>query len=285
MQLIGNPGQRLNSARRNPVSLIGNLWRHRELIFLMTTREMAQRHRGTYLGLLWSFIMPFFMLCIYTLVFSLVLKAKWGDPAHPTAGMTHFAITLFAGLIPFNVFSETVLRAPTLVLNAPNYVKKVVFPLEILPVVTLGAALFHSLISAAILWVGTLLLVGSSSPTVLFLPLAYIPLILLCLGLGWFLASLGVYLKDIRQSMEIVVQILFFTSPIFYPETAVPESFRFWLRANPLTEIIGGFRKVLLWQEPLNWQMWALWTGITLLLAVTGYVWFMKTKSGFADVM
>jgi lipopolysaccharide transport system permease protein len=167
----------------------------------------------------------------------------------------------------------------------PNYVKKVVFPLEIFPVIILGAALFHSFLSIGILLLGVLIWQQSLSPMLVLLPLAYLPLMLWVLGLGWFLASLGVYVRDIQQSMTLLVQILFFMSPIFYPVSAVPEPFRFILYLNPLTTILDGFRRILLWQQPLSWPLWAMWSAIGLAIAVLGFVWFIKTKDGFADVI
>src|SRR5215471_10559134 len=205
----------------HPLRMVRNLWKHRELIAQLTRREITQRYQGTYLGVFWSFLNPFLMLLIYTFVFSVVFQAKWGDVNRPT-DVGQFALTLFAGLIPFNVFSEVVTRAPSLIVQVPNYVKRVVFPLEVLVVVALGSALVHSLISIGILLVGIVLCMGFLAPTAVFLPLIYLPLILLCLGLGWFLSSLGVYVRDIGHTVIIVVQMLFFMTPIFYPLTAVP---------------------------------------------------------------
>lgn len=267
----------------NPISIVRHLWRYRDLIVQMVRREVGQRYRGSYLGVLWSLITPLLMLAIYTFVFSTVFKARWRtDVETPPA---EFALTLFAGLTAFNIFSEVVGRAPTLILAVPNYVKKVVFPLEILPVVALGTALVNSLISVVLLLIGSLVLLGNFSTTVVLLPFAYLPLILLCLGLGWFLASLGVYVRDIGQGIGLVVQMLFFLSPVFYPATAVPEFLQSVFDFNPLTAILAGFRQTLLWGQMLEWPSWMLWTLLTSLLAVFGYAWFVRTKKGFADVM
>jgi lipopolysaccharide transport system permease protein len=264
--------------------MVRGLWKHRELIAQLTRREITQRYQGTYLGVFWSFLNPFLMLLIYTFVFSVVFQAKWGDVNRPT-DIGQFALTLFAGLIPFNVFSEVVTRAPSLILQVPNYVKRVVFPLEVLVVVALGSALVHSLISVGILLVGIVLCMGFLAPTAVFLPLIYLPLILLCLGLGWFLSSLGVYVRDIGHTVIIAVQMLFFMTPIFYPLTAVPAPFRFVMYLNPLMTVVDSFRRMLLRQQSLSWPLFVAWTTVTAVLAVLGYVWFMKTKSGFADVM
>lgn len=269
----------------NPVHLLRHLWWHRAFIVQLTGRDLTQRYRGSYLGMLWAVITPLLLLVIYTFVFSVVLHAKWGGALRPTQGRAEFALTLFAGLVPFTVFSEVLSRAPTLILQVPNYVKKVVFPLEVLPVIALNAALVHSFISLGILVMGIALCLGFISPMIILLPLAYLPLILLCMGLGWMLASLGVYVRDIGHSIGFIVQVLFFMSPIFYPVTAVPEHFRIVLYLNPMTIILDSFRRILLWQQPLAWPTWAACTVCTAILALTGYLWFMKTKAGFVDVI
>jgi lipopolysaccharide transport system permease protein len=279
-------GPHTGSAARylDPIRMARNLWRHRELARRLTQQEVAQRYRGSYLGMVWSFITPILMLCVYAFVFSIVFQARWGagtGGAHPG----EFALTLFAGLIPFGVFSEVVNRAPSIVLTMPNYVKKVVFPLEVLPLVAVGSAVVHSLISAAILLLGALVFLGSLSPTVVLLPLAYLPLVFLTLGLGWFLASLGVYVRDIGQVVTVVTQVLFFLSPIFYPVSAVPERLRFILYANPLTMILTDFRQTMLWGTVPVSVAWAGLTVSTAAVALLGYAWFMQTKKGFADVM
>ncbi|MGH2523460.1 MAG: ABC transporter permease, partial [Anaerolineales bacterium] len=173
-----------------PWQIVRHLWGFRDLIRQLVKRELGQRYQGSYLGFLWSFIVPLLMLLIYTFVFSVIFKSRWATTTEE-ARLGEFALTLFAGLAPFSVFSEVVNRAPNLILGVPNYVKKVVFPLEILPVVVLCASLFNSLISVGILLLGSLIFLGFISPAVVWLPLAYVPLALLCLGLGWLLASLG----------------------------------------------------------------------------------------------
>lgn len=270
--------------RSSDFNPIRNLWQRRELIGQLIQREVSVRYRGSYLGLLWSFIVPLLMLLIYTFVFSAIFNARWGK-GPGQAPMGEFALTLFAGLTPFNLFSEVLNRSPHLILTVPNYVKKVVFPLEALPVVAVGSALIHSLISVGIIVLGTRLFLGFFSPTLFLLPLAYLPLLLLTAGLSWFLAALGVYIRDIGQGIGVVVQMLFFLSPILYSVDTVPEQYRVWLYLNPLTTVLSGFRRTILWQEPLAWGAWAAWTILTTLLAWLGYVWFMKTKKGFADVL
>ena len=272
-------------AHLNPVALFVSLWSHRHLMRQITTRELTQRYQGSYLGMFWSFMVPLLMMAVYTFVFSVVFKARWRSDATTEASMGEFALTLFAGLTAFNVFSEVVNRAPSLILGVPNYVKKVVFPLEILPVVSVASAVINSFISAGLVVTGSLLLLHKFSGTLFLLPLAYLPLIFLALGLGWFLSSLGVYIRDVAQVIGIIVQMLFFMSPVFYPVSAVPEAIRPILMMNPLTPILESFRQVLLWGDPLNWLSWLAWTAGTFIFALFGYAWFAGTKKGFADVI
>jgi len=267
----------------NPVGPFYNLYLYRDLLRQFTRREIEGRYRGSYLGIVWSMLQPLFMLAIYTFVFSVIFKSHWQAGAEESQG--EFAITLFAGLIAFNVFSECIVRAPTLIISNPNYVKKVVFPLEILTASVLGSALFHSLISIAILIVASFLISGTVSITIVLLPLAVMPLMGLCLGLGWFLASLGVYVRDTAYAISILTQVLFFMSAIFYPISAVPEALQPIMYLNPMTTVAESFRHVLVWNRSLDWGPWLVVTIAAGLITLLGYTWFMKTKSGFADVL
>lgn len=276
------------SARRalhllNPFLLIRQLWQQRDLIRQMVRREVGQRYRGSYLGVLWSLITPLLMLSIYTFVFSIIFNARWRADVETPPG--EFALTLFAGLTAYNVFAEVMNRAPGLILAVPNYVKKVVFPLEILPVVSVGTAVVNSFVGVGLVILGNLIFFGAFSRTVFLLPLVYLPLVLLCLGLGWFFASLGVFVRDIGPGIGILVQMLFFLSPVFFPPTAVPELLRGMFYANPLTVILTGFRQTLLWGQVPDWPALAAWTALTGAVALLGYGWFIRTKKGFADVM
>jgi lipopolysaccharide transport system permease protein len=275
-------GTALRKQHLSPLAVLRHLWAYRELTAQLTVREVLQRYRGSYLGILWSFITPAVLLGVYTFVFSVVLKSRWGQ-GEETLG--EFALTLFAGLIAFNMFSEVVTRSPGIILASPNYVKKIVFPLEVLPVVMVGAALINSLIGLGILLVATYFLLGFVSPTLILLPLAYLPLILLCLSAAWFLASLGVYVRDVGQGVGLMVQILLFISPVFYQITAVPALIRPIMYINPLTTILSGFRRIILWRDMLPWWAWTGWIVLTALMAWLAYVWFMKTKKGFSDVL
>ncbi|MBC8160479.1 MAG: ABC transporter permease [Roseiflexaceae bacterium] len=267
----------------NPVAMMRNLWQHRDLIRQFTKRDIEGRYRGSFLGLFWSFINPLIMLLIYTFVFGIIFQARL--PEARTGSLGEFAVVIFCGLTAFNIFSECVNRAPTLIIGVPNYVKKVVFPLEILPVSTLGAALFHGSISFIILLIAHLLTNGIFYWTLLLLPIVLLPLICLGLGLGWFLASLGVFFRDISYVTTLVVQTLFFITPIFYILDAVPLSVRGFIQANPLTSVIDDVRRVVLWGQQPNWPFFYIVLAVCVLLMILGYTWFMKTKKAFADVM
>lgn len=267
----------------NPWRIVTNLWHHRELILQLTRRDVGQRYRGSYLGILWSFITPLAMLAIYTVVFALIFKARWR--ADRETSTLEFALILFAGLAAFNLFSEVTNRAAILVLQVPNYVKKVVFPLEILPVVSVSSSLVNSAITVALVILGDLVLLGHVSKTLWLLPLAYLPLLLLCLGVSWLVASLGVFVRDIGQGITILVQMLFFVSGVFYSAETAPEPIRTILLANPLAFILNSFRQVLLWGEIPDPVTWGLYTVAGALFAMFAYAWFAKTRGGFADVL
>lgn len=266
----------------SPVEMLASLWRNRGLIKASAKREVLGRYRGSFLGLLWSFLNPIFMLAIYTFVFSVVFKARWSVESD---SKTEFALVLFAGLIIFNLFSETINRAPSLVLNNPNYVKKVVFPLEILPMIALLSSLFHGMISLGVWLVAYLMFFGLPHATALYLPLLIFPFLLFVLGLTWGLASLGVFLRDVSQFIGTILTVLMFMSPIFYPVTALPEEFRQWLYFNPLTPFVEEARNVLYWGSTPNFSLLGIITLLSAFIAWLGFALFQKTRKGFADVL
>jgi lipopolysaccharide transport system permease protein len=258
------------------------IWERRSLIVQMVKREIIGRYRGSALGILWSLLTPLFMLAVYTFVFGTVFQMRWKD-----AGVTtpEFATLVFAGLIPFNLFAEVVNRAPKLILENVNFVKKVVFPLEILPVVALGAALFHAVVSLVVLLGFIIALTGSLSPTALLLPIVWLPFLLFILGVAWLLASLGVYFRDISQLLSTIVTALMFLSPIFFPSSALPDWLRPYLFLNPLTLPIEQTRDVSIWGRVPDPAAFAGYVIMTIIVAWLGYVWFQRTRKGFADVL
>ncbi|MDQ9170129.1 ABC transporter permease [Oxalobacteraceae bacterium R-40] len=267
----------------SPAALVRSLWHNRQLIAQMTRREVVGRYRGSALGLTWSFFHPVFMLTVYTFVFSVVFKSRWGVGGEENK--TQFAVVLFVGMIVHGLFAEVLNRAPGLILANVNYVKKVVFPIEILPIVTMGAALFHSLISLGVLLAAFVLFNGYLHWTAIFTPLVFLPLVILTLGFSWMLASLGVFLRDVGQTIGIITMVMMFLSPVFYPISALPENLRPWVMANPLAFIIEQAREVLVWGHLPNWIGLGIYTLVAIAVAWAGYLWFQKTRKGFADVL
>lgn len=262
-----------------------SLRQNHALILQMVKREVMSRYKGSFLGLLWSLINPILMLAIYTFVFSVVFKVRLDQDDGLYDDKTGFALVLFAGLIIFNLFSECISRAPGLVLANINYVKKIIFPLEILPWVTLGSAIFHTSISFLVLLAFVLIVGHPIHWTVICLPIVLLPLLLFTMGLMWLLASIGVFVRDIGQFIGLILTAMLFMSPIFYPASALPESIRSYLFLNPLTFIIEQTRAVTLAGNLPDWSGLAIYYVIALFTAWIGLLWFEKTRKGFADVL
>ncbi len=268
----------------NPVTVATRLWRYRDLCWQLTWREVTGRYRSSLLGFGWSFITPLVTLTAYTFVFGLVFKARWPQ-ASSSSGLTEFGLALFAGLVAFTFFAECLTRAPGIITASPNYVKKVVFPLEVLPVSVVGSALFHAGISALVLVVAHQVLQGSIEWTALLLPIVFLPLTMLALGTTWFLASVGVFFRDAGHTVVLVSQVLMFMTPVFYPIQAVPPQFRPVLQLNPLTTLIENTRRVTVQSLPPDWRALGISMVIGIAAAAFGYAWFASTKRGFADVI
>ncbi|MDI6527833.1 ABC transporter permease [Pseudomonas otitidis] len=265
-----------------PRAIFASFWQHRELIKASAKREVLGRYRGSAMGLLWSFFNPVLMLAVYTFVFSEIFKARWSGGS---GSKSEFALVLFAGLIVFNLFSECINRAPGLILANSNYVKKVIFPLEVLPFVNLLSALFHGSVSLIVWLLAYALLFGVPHVSVFYLPLIILPLVQFIMGLSWALASLGVYLRDIGQLIGIITTVLMFLSPLFYPATALPESYRHLLYVNPLTPAIEQVRAVLYFGKSPDLVLLGLYWAASSVIAWLGFALFQKTRKGFADVL
>lgn len=266
----------------SPLGLVRSLRDNRELIVALTRREVVGRYRGSVIGLAWSFLNPLLMLAVYTFVFSVVFKARWPGGQ---GSKTEFALVLFTGLMVYSVFSECVNRAPSLMLNNVNYVKKVVFPLEILPVVSFLSAMFHMLVSVLVWTAFYLCYFGIPPVTALLLPVVLAPLVLLTLGLSWLLASLGVYLRDVGQAVGIFTTVLMFMSPIFYAVESLPKAYWPIMHANPLTATITQARQVMIWGQGFDPSAWTIAFVLGGMVAWMGYAWFQATRKGFADVL
>jgi len=266
----------------SPIAMIKSAFTHRNLIRTLIGREVSGRYKGSVLGIFWSFFTPALMLVVYTFVFSVVFKARWAGGGE---SKSEFALILFAGLLVFNLFSECVNRAPGLVLANTNYVKKIVFPLEILPLVSLGAALFHAAVSLLAWLIFYVLLFGMPPATLFLLPVVVLPLVLLTLGVSWFLAAISVYLRDVGQFTGIVTTAMLFLSPIFYPRSTLPQNYQAALQANPLTLPVEVARDLLFWGRMPQWSSLAIYAAASVLIAWAGFTWFQRTRKGFADVI
>jgi lipopolysaccharide transport system permease protein len=254
----------------------------RDLVGTLIWRDVAGRYRGSLAGLFWSFLNPLFSLAMYTFVFGVVFKARWGVQAESTFD---FALILFAGLIVHTLLSDCICSAPYLILGNSVYVKQVVFPLEILPVVSLGASVFHTAISLLLLILAWAIAHGGAPLAILFIPWLLLPLCLITVGCGWLLAAVAVYFRDLGQIVSFVSKALLFFSPIFYPASSVPEPFRSLMQLNPLTYVIENIRATLIRGELPELHEYLIYLLVSLAIAWAGFGCFQKLRAGFADVL
>lgn len=262
-----------------PLRISANIWRNRYLLGQLIKRDVLLRYRGAIFGVLWIFLSPLIMLAIFAFIFGQIFQARWPQQDENIP----FWLLLYSGLIAFNIFSETVSRSPTSVRGYPSFVKKIIFPVSILPIVPLGAALVHGgfnflILLAALAWVGHL------HAGILLFPLLVAPLVLLALGLSWFLAAWGVFLRDLTQIVPVFLQMLLFLSPVFYPISAVPEALRPIYQYNPLGTVIETARATVTGQ-PVEWGVWGSALGFCLLAAILGYAFFQHSRDEFADAL
>ncbi|HYW56937.1 MAG TPA: ABC transporter permease [Polaromonas sp.] len=263
----------------NPFQIFLDIWRHRYLLGQLVKRDVLLRYRGAMLGVLWIFLSPLLMLSIFAFIFGQVFHARWPQEH----GALPFWLVLYSGLITFNIFAETVARAPMSVRGNPNFVKKIVFPVHILPMVPLGVALVHGtfnflLMLAALAGTGTLTLQA------LTFPLLLLPVLFLALGLSWFVAAWGVFIKDITQVVPMLTQMLLFLSPVFYPVSAVPAFLQPFYRFNALGIVIETSRAVIVGQ-PVLWSAWGLAFVACFGVLLLGYAFFQYSRGEFADVL
>ena len=266
----------------NPLSLVLLPWHYRELVLPLARRRILSRYRGSVLGVLWAVLNPLFMLAIYTFIFSVVFQAKWGADPGSRSG---FALFLFSGLILYSVFSECVNEAPSLLITNKLYIRQLVFPTEVLAWISVLGSLFHLVVNWMILTLFYSVVIGAPSFSVLYLPLTAIPIVLLSLGAVWFISSIGIYLRDLGHVVGLLTTALLFLSPIFYPASAVPAAFRAYYSFNPFVHILENSRMVLLHGSPPAWESLIISILGSWLFAWLGYIWFMKAKKGFSDVI
>lgn len=275
----------------NPIRTGRDLWMRRHLIWQFAMRDLLARYRGSYLGAFWSILNPLLMLVVYTIVFGGLFKRDFGQ-VQAASGLPPsqdnqivFGLILFTGLLVFNIFSECVAKAPRLIVGNSNYVKRVVFPLEILPVSILVSSLINSLIMLGLFFLGSLLFLQRFCMTALLFPLVLIPVIMLSLGLGWFFSSLGVFVRDIDSAIGVAVSALFFMSAIFYSIEDFGVTIEHLLRLNPMANLVDDARRTLILGLPPHWLWWAGMLVLSALVMQAGYIWFMKSKRWFSDVI
>ena len=260
---------------------MGSLFKHWDLVWQLTRREIMGRYRGAGFGLAWSIITPFMMLVIYTFAFGTVMQGKWPDATRPAS----FSLVLFAGLIVHGFFAECITRAPMLVVSNPNFVKRVVFPLDVLPWPMLFSATFHLMMNLLVFCVLRMLMDRAFSPGIVLFPVVMLPLAVLCVGIAWWLSALGVYLRDLNQVMGLIATATLFLSSAIMPRGAVPERFRWVIDLNPISFIVDQARAILLWQQAPNWLGLLAYLLLACIVLVTGWWWFKFTRRAFADVI
>jgi lipopolysaccharide transport system permease protein len=276
----------VNALVVDPLRMVAGLWRRRELIGQFTRRNIELKHRGSRLGAFWALINPLSMLALYYILFGVL----YGTRFKVLEGETGFDVLLamFLGLSLFHAFSETLSWAPSLITTNPNFVKKVVFPLEVLPVAQIGAAAFHLAVSLTLVLVGSAFGTARISWDVLWLPVLVLPLMMMSLGIAWLLAAAGVFLRDIGQLSAFAVTVLLFASAIMFPAAMIAEkSAELWtvLRLNPLLQIVDLARNVVLWHQPMPLHKLAYVYGCAAVVFSAGAVFFALLRRSFAEAI
>ncbi|MBG84574.1 MAG: sugar ABC transporter permease [Phycisphaerae bacterium] len=275
--------------RLSPVDILRSPWQHRDLISRLGRREIEVRYRGSVLGLFWAIMQPLVLLAVYTFVFGMVFQAKAPrmgiEDAAAGMNMSNFALELFAGLIVFNLFSDCVGRAPSVLRSNITFVKKVVFPLEILPWSTMIMAIFNALVASLVFAIFYAFVIGTPPVTILLVPVIVLPVIIMVFGFSWILMSIGLYVQDTQQVVGLILTVTLFTCPIFYPLSVVPEPWQSWLYINPLTTVIEMLRSSVFMGTAPDYGIWLIYLGASLAIAWIGWIWFMATRRGFADAI
>jgi lipopolysaccharide transport system permease protein len=266
----------------SPIGIFAGPWAHRDLIFRLARREVQARYKDSMLGIVWSVLMPLAMLAVYTFVFGRVFHSKWDVPDERH---NKFFLIVFSGLIVVNLFSSCVGRAPTLMLSNVSYIKKVVFPLEILPLVVVVSESFDALMSSIVLALGYLFFIGLPPITTLLIPVIVIPFLVMIVGMVWFISALGVYLRDLRQLVAVILGVIGLLCPMFYPLSGFREEFRWIFFLNPLTTVLEQVRHVLFYGRMPNWSLFIVYFLLSWTFAYLARLWFTHAQRGFADVV
>lgn len=255
---------------------------NRDLIFSMTKKDVIGRYKGSVLGIFWSFFTPLFMLGLYTFFFRFVFQSKWPDVGDTTAD---YAVMLFAGLVVHAMAADMIGRSAGSIIGNANLVKKVVFPIAVLPWITLLSSLFHMFVSMIVLILFFLLSGGTLQWTLLLLPVVLIPLAVLFMGVSWFFAALGVYLRDIEQIMGTLITFLLFTSTVFFSLEHAPQAIKPLLLLNPITQIINDLRNILVYGFLPDFVALGIYSLVAVIIFYSGFAFFNKVKKGFSDVL
>ncbi|MEK4158885.1 ABC transporter permease [Paenibacillus odorifer] len=261
-----------------------SIYKSKDLLFELTKRDFQQRYKGSLLGVIWALLSPLLMLGVYSFIFVSVFKSKWGDSSIQDGNML-YTMMIFAGLIPFQIFSESVNRSVSLLGQSANYIKKVVIPIEILPSSIVLSTIINSFFSVALLIVGKIFFLNTPNWTLVFVPLVLVPSMLLSLGFALIVAAFGIYLRDLVYIVGLLVNILFYMSPIFYSSEALPEKFRFLINLNPIAPIITQFRDIFVNGQLFSISSYLISLSISFVIFILGLSIFNYLRKGFADVI
>lgn len=268
----------------SPAAMIWSVWQHRLLIATMTKRALIARYKGSVMGVFWTLINPILMLSIYAFMFLFVFTPKWRVTSD-AAGESSFVSILFTGLIVHAFIAEVIGSGPNIINSNVNFVKKIIFPLEILSVVSVAAAFVNCMVAWLVLVCMQSFIGGQMHLTMLLFPLILLPFAVLALGLSWAIASLGVFLRDISQVASFIVSAALFLSPIFFPVSALPQFLQFWIQLNPITFIVEQARKVMIYGELPDLTGGVIYSLVAFFVACAGFFMFQKLRKGFADVL
>jgi len=257
------------------------------LIRQLSKRDIAKRYKGSAFGILWSLLTPIMMISVYGFVFTFVFEARFGSQgdanSDPVKG--EFALLLFSGIIIHGFVADILARSPNLIVENTNFVKKVIFPLEIIPVTLIVSSFFQLLINTLVMMVAVFFIYGSIKITILWLPFIMLPLLLLMLGISWFLSAIGVFLRDIGQITSVLSTIILFVSPVFYDIELLPEGVQKFIYLNPITVIVQQLREVVIYGNLPNILDISIYYGVSIAIFVLGILFFQKVRKAFADVL
>lgn len=261
-------------------SIIAN----RALIVQMVSRDVSMRYKNSVLGSVWIIGQPLLQLLLYSFVFQVVLRSRWGIQT-PDGRDVPFGLLLFCGILLHSLLADTLVRTPSLIVSNTSYVKRVIFPLEILPVVTAAGTAVGVIFGIGLLLLGAFFYSVDFSWHVLLIPIPLTFLFVLTVGLGWLLSAVGVFVRDLPQLTSSLATIMLFTAPICYPVEMVPHEFRWLLRVNPLTVPVETIRALIFSSSEMDWLILGVYAIVAIAIAVFGYMVFNRMRAGFADAL